>query len=324
MPNRHRLFVSYSHEDKRWFKQVRTQLRVLERAGLVDVFDDTRIQPGEDWHARLNEEMQQAKVGVLLVSASFLNSDFIHAKEIPNLFHKHEQEGMIIYPLLLRPCPWQEVDWLSKIQIRPQGAKALSLYPGPSREQVLAEVAREIAAMLRGANPEVTPNPKKSNAAPGASQAEPEQRGITVASPSSAAPRATSQPSTAAGGHAGPAAFTITLDDDGQFVDPAGVRATLVEALEAFETRRRADIAVVAEPLVRLREELDKQKDAVDLSPAEREELVAKRRRARSIEEVVRDITWCLNAVLRHGARWHVGQPAEASANCLLANWKSF
>jgi hypothetical protein len=148
MSQRERLFISYSHEDKRWLACVREQLAVLEREGLIDVFEDTRIGAGEDWFGRLHEEMLRAMVGVLLISAPFLTSAFIREQEIPTLFAKHEQGGMKIYPLLVRPCPWQQVKWLARLQIRPLGAKPISTLRGAAREQVLADVATEIAGLV--------------------------------------------------------------------------------------------------------------------------------------------------------------------------------
>lgn len=148
MSQRERLFISYSHKDKRWLACVREQLDVLEREGLIDVFEDTRIGAGEDWSERLHEEMLRAKVGLLLISAPFLTSAFIREQEIPTLFAKHEQAGMKIYPLLVRPCPWQQVKWLARLQIRPPGAKPISAMSNAVREQVLADVATEIAELV--------------------------------------------------------------------------------------------------------------------------------------------------------------------------------
>jgi len=127
---------------------VREQLAVLEREGLIDIFEDTRIGAGEDWFARLHEEMLVAKVGLILVSAPFLNSAFIRDEEVPRLFDKHAAGGMTIYPLLIRPCPWAKVKWLSKLQLRPRDAKAVSVLRGARREQALANVAEEIVSLV--------------------------------------------------------------------------------------------------------------------------------------------------------------------------------
>ena len=46
---REKVFVSYSHKDRRWLDSVSEQLNVLVRGGLIDVFEDTRIGVGENW-----------------------------------------------------------------------------------------------------------------------------------------------------------------------------------------------------------------------------------------------------------------------------------
>ena len=132
MDSRTKLFISYSHKDIRWLEAVKEQLAVLEREGLLDVYEDTQLLAGENWYDRLHAEMSTAKVGLLLISAPFLSLYFIRNEEVPKLFNRHEKAGMFIYPLLVRPCPWKAVDWLSKLQVRPQDAmrriKAISAY----------------------------------------------------------------------------------------------------------------------------------------------------------------------------------------------------
>src|SRR5258706_15073580 len=98
MPQRERVFISYSHEDLKWLKRYREQRTVLEREGLIDIFDYTLIAGGEGWYSRLDQEMLRARLAVLLVSQPFITSDFIQREEIPRLFDKHSEGGMIIYP----------------------------------------------------------------------------------------------------------------------------------------------------------------------------------------------------------------------------------
>jgi len=123
MGDRNRLFISYSHKDTKWLEAITEQLGVLQHEGLVSLYEDSQLGVGEDWHQQLNEQMLSARLGLLLVSATFLTSKFVRAEEIPRLFARHEEGGMKIYPLLVEPCPWQRVAWLAKLQLRPQDAK---------------------------------------------------------------------------------------------------------------------------------------------------------------------------------------------------------
>ena len=149
---RFKVFISYSHKDLRWLESLREHLGVLEQEGLIDVFADTRIGAGDDWFNTLHEEMSSARLALLLVSASFLTSSFIRKAEVPSLFRQHEAAGMTIYPLLVRDCAWQEVGWLSKLQIRPANAKPVESMRGSIRQACLANVAREVASLTRAAD----------------------------------------------------------------------------------------------------------------------------------------------------------------------------
>ena len=148
---RTKVFISYAHKDDRWRERVVEQRGVLAKQGLLDVWDDRKIGAGDAWFDQIQEHMRSAKVAILLISPSFLTSDFILTHEVPKLFDRHAESGMHIYPLLIRPCPWQEVAWLARMQIRPPEAKALSSYRGAMIEEVLASVAREVAGICKSA-----------------------------------------------------------------------------------------------------------------------------------------------------------------------------
>jgi len=151
--SRTKVFISYSHEDERWRKRVTSQLAVLDSEGLINLWDDRKIGAGDDWFRQLDHEILNARIAVLLISSAFLTSEFIRKKEIPALFDRHGQNGMTIYPLLIRDCPWQEVKWLAKMQLRPPGTKPVAAYRGSKVDEVLAGVAREIGSIVRAQAP---------------------------------------------------------------------------------------------------------------------------------------------------------------------------
>src|SRR4051794_40318376 len=90
------VFVSYSHKDQKWLDRVRVHLRPSVREGLLDLWDDSRINAGADWRAEITNALSRARVAILLVSADFLASDFIIHEELPPLLDGAATNGVVI------------------------------------------------------------------------------------------------------------------------------------------------------------------------------------------------------------------------------------
>ncbi len=78
------IFVSYSHKDEEEKNRLLVHLGGLQRAGKIDLWNDDRIGAGGAWEQEINQAMNQARVAILLITADFLNSDFIISKEVPS------------------------------------------------------------------------------------------------------------------------------------------------------------------------------------------------------------------------------------------------
>src|SRR5712692_718142 len=97
------IFVSYSHFDNWWLEELKRYFKPLERSERVALWDDTRIQPGEEWQNEIKEALQRAKIAILLVSQNFINSDFIRNNELPNILKAERECGLKIFWLQIEP-----------------------------------------------------------------------------------------------------------------------------------------------------------------------------------------------------------------------------
>lgn len=79
------LFISYSHLDGEWLKQLRTHLSGLEQEGVIEFWDDGMLVKGEKWKPQIEKVLADCIGGVLLVSPDFLGSAFITDVELPAL-----------------------------------------------------------------------------------------------------------------------------------------------------------------------------------------------------------------------------------------------
>jgi hypothetical protein len=120
---------------------------LLVHEDLLDLCDDSRIGVGEDWYPEIEDAMKRASVAVLLVSADFLTSKFILSKEVPPLLERREKEGLKIFPMIIRPCAWDEVKWLARMQIRPKG-ETLSAGNDHQIDTELVVITKEIKSII--------------------------------------------------------------------------------------------------------------------------------------------------------------------------------
>jgi hypothetical protein len=147
-PARPAIFISYSHVDEKWKERLVKHLRVLELEGELEVWDDRRIDAGDDWLSEITREMERAKVAVLLISADFLISTFIRSEEAPHLLARRRSGGLRVIPVIVHPCPWKKVGWLASIQLWPSDGRALSTGPEAQVDTDLADLALEISRIL--------------------------------------------------------------------------------------------------------------------------------------------------------------------------------
>ena len=139
---RDRVFISYSNKDEKWLNMLRLHLTPLENKGL-DVWSDKVIIPGQEWPAEIDNSLARAKVAVLLVSANFLNSEFIRDKELPRFLVPARDKQITILPVLISNCVWEETE-IGKFQSPFNPKRPLNSLVGHKRDAALANIAREI------------------------------------------------------------------------------------------------------------------------------------------------------------------------------------
>jgi TIR domain/T3SS (YopN, CesT) and YbjN peptide-binding chaperone 3 len=151
--DRHTVFVSYSHRDRKHLDRLRIHLRPLERQGLIDLWADTRLQPGTRWRDEIGDAISRCRVAVLLVSADFLASAFIVENELPPLIKAANANGVTILPVIISPCRFTKTPVISELQAVNDPERPLSLLPIAEREKVWVRVADAVEAALVNRSP---------------------------------------------------------------------------------------------------------------------------------------------------------------------------
>ena len=142
------VFISYSHRDEVWKDKLLPHLQALEQAGVeMQVWHDRRIDGGDRWYPEIQDAMANAAAAILMISADFLASRFCIHEEVPFLLKQQEERGMLLIPVLLRPCVWTAHRWLKDRQMIPRDGQSVAVdFAGDLADTVFTAVAGHVWA----------------------------------------------------------------------------------------------------------------------------------------------------------------------------------
>ncbi len=143
-----KIFISYSHNDEKWKDLLVKNLKALQYGDILYLWDDSRIEAGKDWYQEIQGAINSASVAILLISADFLASDFIRSEDVHRLIERRKNEGVNIFPIIIKPCPWKAIRWLSQMQVRPKDGRAISTGNENQIDEDLTTIAVEVATVI--------------------------------------------------------------------------------------------------------------------------------------------------------------------------------
>lgn len=101
-----RVFISYAHENEEWCKALKKYLKPITLDGNIEVWSDHDIEYGDHWRNKIQSNLENTNIAILLISTDFLNSEFIINSELPCLLHEANNRGLLIIPIILEKCPY--------------------------------------------------------------------------------------------------------------------------------------------------------------------------------------------------------------------------
>jgi TIR domain/SIR2-like domain len=144
LPNRTKVFISYSHTDAKHLERLHKHLAPYERMGVLDYWDDTKIGPGVMWRKEIERAISCAKVAILLVSADFLASKFITENELPPLLAAAQGGGANILSVILSPSGFED-SGLAQFQAMNSPSRPLSKMNKNDKEDTWKRVAKIVS-----------------------------------------------------------------------------------------------------------------------------------------------------------------------------------
>ncbi|WP_431085917.1 toll/interleukin-1 receptor domain-containing protein [Paenibacillus sp. 8b26] len=121
------VFVSYSHRDEELKDELLEHLSLLKREKLIKEWNDRYIIAGDNWNDEIITNFKDAQIILLLVSSSFINSEFCWHKEMLESLERHRSKEASVIPIILRPCEWHSAPF-GEIQALPKDGKAVTMW----------------------------------------------------------------------------------------------------------------------------------------------------------------------------------------------------
>jgi small GTP-binding protein len=148
-----KIFISYSHKDEQFKDELVTMLAGLQGQGVIDPWQDRRIEEGDEWYRAIQDAMNDCDLAILLVSQHFIASRFIQDEELPRVLERRRAEGLHVVPVIVRPCKWTSQPVLKDLQALPRDGKAVITFPDDTgeRDQVWTDIATVIEERAKAA-----------------------------------------------------------------------------------------------------------------------------------------------------------------------------
>lgn len=120
-----KLFISYSHKDEKLRAELVKHLRVLRRQGVIEMWDDRMIPPGEVWGEGISPHLEEADIILLLLSADFLASDYAYSVEVRRALERQANGEARVIPIILREVAWSKTP-IANLQALPSDGVAVT------------------------------------------------------------------------------------------------------------------------------------------------------------------------------------------------------
>jgi len=124
-----RLFYSYSHIDKIHRNELAKHLVLLRREGKIAEWFDGMIVPGKPLDPTIKENLRQADIVLLLISADFLDSDYCWDVEMQTALKRNRDGTTLVIPIMVRPVEdgWRTT-MFGELKALPSDAKPITTW----------------------------------------------------------------------------------------------------------------------------------------------------------------------------------------------------
>src|SRR5436305_7340665 len=159
-----KVFISYANADKELRQKLEEHLSLLKHSGKIVIWKDQQILPGANWDHHIQTHLKDADMILLLVSASFIASNYCWDREVQKALELHKAGTVRLIPIILRPVDnWQSTP-LGQLLALPTGARPVTQWD--DQDAAFEAVAQGIRRVVEEILPLLLPAQEKQNIPP--------------------------------------------------------------------------------------------------------------------------------------------------------------
>lgn len=140
-------FISYSHDDAKFLAQLHKHLASLRRQKLLEIWTDREIHAGAIIDNEIAAAMEDADLFLLLVSSSFIDSQYCYEKEFRAALEKQRAGKAAIVPIIVRPCDWH-IPELRQFKALPKDGRAVDSSHWKNADEAFEDIAKGLRSFL--------------------------------------------------------------------------------------------------------------------------------------------------------------------------------
>jgi len=120
-----KIFIAYSHLDEGHVNEFIKHTAPLKNNELIENWYDRKITAGKDYQDTIDNNLNEADIICLFISANFLHSPAC-MKEIKEASKLNRLKGTLVIPIILSDCGWHDVKEISPILALPRDGVPIS------------------------------------------------------------------------------------------------------------------------------------------------------------------------------------------------------
>jgi hypothetical protein len=162
------IFIAYCREDQKDLEELHKELIGIKEICPVSTWYDRDINAGDVWEDELKQNLETAKIILLLITRDFLSSDYCMKVEFKRAMERHKSGDARVIPIILRDCSWKNHPEIKKLQILPSDGVSIDKYE--NRDTAFVKIADGLRKVLENIQPlgvsppqELKPPPKRTS-----------------------------------------------------------------------------------------------------------------------------------------------------------------